>query len=146
MEIMTKYECPICKRQYLQIEEAKKCLNSNDTPIFKVGDIVEAGYGFGWFDGDKDWLINPEIDPRKEHGFCKNKSWGFYYVVSHIDLVEHEIVYYLVTGAMSLDTGYSGGKTKHMGTHKTPKLINNPPKHIIEKSKQFIGLKPQRFL
>ncbi|MHB1651647.1 MAG: hypothetical protein ACYCVD_04110 [Desulfitobacteriaceae bacterium] len=41
-EVITKYECPVCSKQYETKEDAKKCF----IPVqerFKVGDIVDMG-------------------------------------------------------------------------------------------------------
>jgi hypothetical protein len=144
-KVITEYRCPSCNERYSNIKDAEKCLGSDDKPTFKVGDIVEAKYGFGWHDGDKDWIINPEVDPRAKHGFDKERSWGFYYVITHISMENHRATYHLATKAMTGKNGYRGGRTYSSG-HWTPKLIENPPKKIIDGSKSLIGLKFEHLL
>jgi len=41
VEEITKYECPVCKKQYLAREEAEKCATPRE-PKFKVGDWVST--------------------------------------------------------------------------------------------------------
>lgn len=41
-EVITKYECPVCSKQYETKEDAEKCFISVHER-FKVGDIVDVG-------------------------------------------------------------------------------------------------------
>jgi len=41
-EVITKYECPVCSRQYETKEEAENCFISVHER-FKIGDIVDLG-------------------------------------------------------------------------------------------------------
>lgn len=132
------YRCPICQGIYENKAVALECLNSSDAALFKVGDIVEARYGFGWFNGDKKWVINPDVD-TKPHGFGRDCSMGFYYVISHIDMSGHEVRYHLATKAMKEDSGYEKGFTFNRG-HVTIRLIS-APKAVEEQSKELIGIK-----
>ena len=143
MKVITKYVCPLCETDYETKNEATKCMNSNDTPKFKAGDIVEANYGFGWFDGDKRWVINPDVDQSK-HGFDETCSIGFYYVVTLVELISHRATYHLATNAMTGKRGYKEGYTFLKG-HLTLKLIK-APNFVIEDSKKLIGKKSTHLL
>ncbi len=145
-ELITEilYKCPICGDSYTEKEEAQKCLDKGlDTLIVEVGDIVEAKYGFGWFDGDKKWIINPDVDMSR-HGFGRDHLMGFYYVVTAIDTIEHKTRYHLATKAMSGDKGYRIGYTFSIGHHK-PKPINAPD-YVKKDSKDLIGLEAKYLL
>ncbi len=85
MKVIEKriFECPECHRQYNNKPAAVECMNSTDEPTVEVGAIVVVKYGFGWYDGKKDWVINPDVDMSK-HGFGSDCSMGFYYVVTSI--------------------------------------------------------------
>ena len=137
MKVIEIYACPRCKKQYTTKEEATECMNSNNTPKFEVGNIVELKYGYGWFDGDKRWVINPDVDMSK-HGFGEDCSMGFYYVITVIKIVDHEVRYYVATNAMTGESGHNGGWTAD--THYPPKLID-APKFVVKDSKKLIGKK-----
>lgn len=134
------YRCPICGTNYDNLEAAESCIIKEDPPICEVGDIVEAKYGFGWYDGNKDWIINPQIDPSARHGFGPKESWGFYYVVTAIDNDRHRTRYHLATLAMTGNDGYHGGYTFNSGHHR-PKIVDTVSASIIESSKSLIGKK-----
>lgn len=138
MEIIVEYVCPICRNRYTNNEDAINCVNSNETPKFKVGDIVEVKYGFGWYDGSKNWVINPDVDMRK-HGFDKDSSMGFYYVITAIEMDGHRVRYYVATNAMTEENGHKGGYT-YIKNHYTPKLIEAPEIVKLE-SNSLIGKK-----
>lgn len=129
--------CPVCRKEYKSYGEAQDCINTTDQATVKVGDIVELKYGFGWFDGDKRWVINPDVDMSK-HGFGSDCSMGFYYVVTHIDIKEHRTRYHVFTKAMGLN-GYRSGHTFNTG-HWAPKKID-APEFVKLDSIDLIGLK-----
>ena len=139
MKIITSYQCSYCGKIYTSSLEALECESKGLPPAeFKVGDIVTVGAGFGWFDGDSHWVANhEEISALHKGGKWHGKhtkdlncvdsccTYQFYYVVSHIDYVDHEIRYHLCTKAMTDKSGYRYGWTdKH---HRTPTIIKNPP-------------------
>jgi len=141
MKIIEKkiFICPICRNKYTKKNEALKCLNKGiDEPIVKVGDICELKYGFGWFDGNVKWVINPNVDMSK-HGFGPDCSMGFYYVITAIDNDGHRTRYHVATKAMTGDLGHKACYTFARG-HYTPKLINAPD-FVRQDSRDLIGNK-----
>lgn len=142
--IMT-YQCPICREKYKTKKGAQECLDIGmEKPIASVGDIVELDAGYGWFDGDKRWIINPSVKLRgiKSHGNCFEKccTYAFYYVITKIenDIGRHKLKYHVYTNAMTLASGHSRGFT-FTETHITPKIAQNVPKFVIKNSKKLIG-------
>lgn len=138
------YICATCLKRHDFALDAIKCFDSTETTTLKVGDVVEAGYGFGWFDGDKDWVINPDVNQSK-HGFGKDCSMGFYNVITHIDTDlnnSHRLRIHLFTRAMSSNSSYKSCYTYL--SDKSLKLIE-APKKIIDESKAFIGLKAEHY-
>ena len=136
INLIQLYECLVCKKRYDNLAEAEKCMSIKDEQLFIVGDIVELKYGFGWFDGDVRWVINPDVDMTK-HGFGKDCSMGFYYVITYIELDGHRVRYHAMTKAMSGRQGHVGGYTYNNG-HYTPKLID-APEFVKHDSKSLIG-------
>jgi len=138
MEIEVIYRCPICKSQSSTKEEIKKCLKTGiKDPIgIEVGTIVKAGAGYGWFDGNVQWVVNPDVD-RSKHGFGWDRSMGFYYVVTSKSNNGHKTIYHLETLAMTGANGHRGGKTGV--DHKTIEKAQNPPHYVTETSKPLIG-------
>ncbi len=59
--VETFFACPICKRKYEDKKQAEKCLKRGFFPKFKVGNIVFIYKHFGWFNGDKRWVSNPNV-------------------------------------------------------------------------------------
>lgn len=161
VEQVVLFRCPICKAQYANEKAAEKCLAKGiDAPIVKVGDIVSMGYGYGWFDGDVRWVINPNVrvspgpkpsPPRrpcpKKKGSCFGSccSMGFYYVVTMIDLHEHRTRYHVFTKAMTGKERPTGGWTYNAGSC-APKLVKNPKKFLIKSSVSLIGQKAEHLL
>lgn len=124
MEVITKFFCPLCNARYDQRHEAQACLDYGvDKTDLKVGDIVEIKYGYGWFDRDKNWVINPDVE--LSHGFDKNCSMGFYYVITAIEPEGHRLKIYVATNAMTGESGHKGGYT-YLSGHHTPKKIDAP--------------------
>lgn len=141
--IETIFRCPSCRIEYKNKEDAIKCINSDEKANFKVGDIIELKYGFDWFDGDRRWVINPDVDMSK-HGFGPDCSMGFYYVITYIDREKHRIRYHVYTNAMTGDQGYKSGYTFNT-QHYTPKLIKCSD-FIKKDSEKLIGLKAKYLL
>jgi hypothetical protein len=153
-KVETTYACDICGEKYRTNEEAVACEARGFEPKFKVGQIVTSKQGFGWYDGDKSWIVNPDITLRPEK--CPNGNrncfeccctYVFYYVITFIDGDEregHKPRYHLRTKAMTGKQGYSEGWTFDEGHYK-PMLVRNPPKIVVEQSKELLG-KPSGYL
>ena len=159
VEQVVLFRCPICKAQYANEEAAEKCLAKGvDAPIVKVGDIVNMGYGYGWFDGDIRWVMNPNVrmnpgpkpsPPKKpcpkKKGSCFDSccTMGFYYVVTAIDCCTedpHRTRYHVFTKAMTGGMRPKGVYTFGEGSG-APQLIKKPSPFVIKDSKGLIGQK-----
>ena len=130
---------------------------------YHPGDIVFAGAGFGWFDGDTAWVANLEqlggkpdqvlgtglAHPRNpDHGNCFGEccTYKFFWVVTHVDLDPWERMqdeegvvprprYHLWTGAMQYGRpGYTFDQH-----HLTPHLAQAVPDRVKLTSHQFLG-------
>lgn len=144
MEVITKFFCPMCMNKFDHREQAQACLDrAVEKTDLKVGDIVEVKYGYGWFDGDKKWVINPDVD-RSNHGFTKDRSMGFYYVITHIETEQHRLRFHVVTKAMTGENGHRHGYTYLTG-HCTPKKIN-APESVKFDAVDLIGFKSDHLL
>ena len=143
MEVIEKhlFECPMCHKDYESKEEAEKCMNSTDKTDLKVGDIVTAGAGFGWFDGDKDWVVNPDVDISK-HGFGWDCSMGFYYVITDIATEGHILKFSLFTKAMM--SAYSNGYVS--SKYGIPLKKVDATEKIKRESKELIGKVSNRLM
>ncbi len=152
------YECGVCTSTYDSLEEAEGCEAKGVVkPSVAVGDIILAGAGFGWYDGDKKWISNPNVKLRQKpcpngDGNCFSDccTYAFYYVVTAIDLddddhlrSQHRRRYHLFTKAMS-GKGYRQGYTFDR-YHAKPKKVDKPPAYVVRTSKVLIG-KKARFL
>lgn len=157
------YICEGCGAQYDHEPRAVECEASDqfDVPRLAVGDIVVGRSGFGWFDGDSEWIANPKTAKelgvvageiatngklllmRKKHPpeancFSECCTLSFFYVVSAIDRENHRVRYHLFTGAMK--GGYRSGYTynrHHVAMEKAAKY----PKNLDVKKVQFLGQK-----
>ena len=160
----TSYLCTACGTEYRNSGEAAACeaRAANAKPKFKVGDIVTARAGFGWYDGDRNWIVNAKkVDPNKHgkpgpivrrkcpngHGNCFSPccTFQFYYVVTLIDWDDrdphlHRVRYHLVTNAMTGKHGYRAGYTFDEA-HWLPKLVANIPLDVLGASRALIGEK-----
>lgn len=149
--ITQRWVCPICEKECLTREEAIRCTaRGKEKPIVKVGDIVLAPAGFGWFDGSRDWVKNPDVKKHPEHGNCFGAccTFQFYYVVTAIDGDDedpHRTRYHLLTAAMSGEQGYRQGWTYADGHYK-PQRVKDPPDKVLKESKLFIGSKAKYLL
>ena len=142
-----RYLCETCGREYKKPEDAMKCEAVKETPVVKVGDIVTLKNGFGWYDGDDRWVINPEREGKKtKHKDNRNCfdsccTMGFYYVVTAITpdpRDKHRLQYHCFTNAMTGKNGYHEGYT-YVGTHYTPKKVTRPPRFVVKDSQKLIG-------
>jgi len=151
VRVTKRWVCPICENEDRTREEAARCTaKGKEKPIVKVGDIVLTRAGFGWFDGSRDWVKNPDVEKHPEHGNCFGEccTHTFYYVVTAIDDYEgdsHRIRYHLLTAAMSGKQGYRQGWTTVDGHYK-PRRVKDPPEKVLAESKAFIGSKADYLL
>ena len=145
----TFYQCEICLLEYPRSRPAYNCeAEGMPDKAVEVGDIVEIRYGFGWYDGDKKWVINPKNNRKSEGKKCPKKgtncfskccTMGFYYVITHINKDPddgHRWRYHIATKSMV--KGWADGYTYTSG-HYAPKKIENPPKYVVKDSKDLIG-------
>ncbi len=148
-----QHSCDICGTVYDTLEEAQKCeAKGLRKPSVQVGDIVFGTAGFGWYDGDRGWISNPDVPVRQKpcpngDGNCFSEccTYRFYYVVTAIDLDDsghldslHDRRYHLFTRAMT--KGYRCGYTFDQH-HVKPKKVADPPLDVVETSKALIGQK-----
>lgn len=159
------FRCPVCRKDYPTRKQAEECLAQGvEQPIVKVGDIVNMGYGYGWFDGDVRWVINPSVRkspgpdpspaarpcPKKKGGSCFDSccSMGFYYVVTEVDHCEdqpHRTRYHVFTKAMTGERRPMGGYTYNGGAG-TPELVKKPKPFLVKSSASLIGLKAEHLI
>lgn len=127
------YGCQICGRQYSTEQDAIICeTQPPDERLADVGDVVAGGKRFGWFDGDKAWVM----DPKVKKGYI-----AFYYVVTHIDGHEdnaHRVRYHLFTNAMTGKEGYRSGWTFNSGHYALVKA-KGPPEKVMREAKTLVG-------
>lgn len=168
MKTKAKYECEFCGCEYTNFADAESCeARGLEAPIVKVGDIVLAKGGYGWYDGKMNWVSNPEVRPHKEgqgetachvqnprcpkkSGNCFDKCccFSFYHVVTAIDYVEgvngnydppgHRARYHLATMAMKGKNTYASGYT-FASNHHRPELVKKPPASVVRESKALLG-------
>lgn len=157
MKTLTRYTCDICHREYPSARAAAICEREMGKPTVRPGDIVFVGAGFGWYDGDREWVSNPDVKLGgiREHGNCFGEccTYRFYYVVTAVDRdlepawdgEGHRWRYHLATKAMTGKHGHTGGYTYDVH-HVKPKLVKRPPTHVVETSKDLIGRKSENLL
>ena len=160
------FQCEKCGELYDHAFEAVDCETQTDDIIVQVGDIVRTG-SFGWFDGDRRWIANPEVvvdwhtdgvctDKQVNHKPCPNGDSNcfsscccmeFYYVVTAIDERcengRHRTQYHLFTKAMSGKHGYRSGYTYNEGHIRPEKIPTNPPPLDVD---DLIGQKAECLL
>jgi hypothetical protein len=154
MKTITEYQCEICEGRFPTGVQAAACERVGFTPLHQVGEIVFAKGGFGWYDGQENWISNPGVS---REGECPNGNsncfedcccFRFYYVITFIDKDErdgHRPRYHVATMAMTGKQGYRGGYTYDTG-HEYIKVIKNPPATVLEESKSLIGTKMSHLL
>jgi hypothetical protein len=156
---ITLYVCDICEQEYQTEEDAKKCESrGRERELVAVGDIVRAKGGFGWFNGDRAWVMNYDaLDGKSRSKPCPNRdtncfghccTFTFYYVVTAIDRDEkdpHRNRYHLETKAMTGSEGYRAGYTYNEG-HFIPIRIPRPPAAVESSAKALIGNKAKHLL
>lgn len=132
------YTCEKCEEDYDTEEEAYDCENQElDEPSVDVGDIVFVKSGYGWFDGDKKWVSNPDVELRKkcpnDNGNCFEPccTYRFYYVITAIDEDRHQLRYHIVTKAMNSKSGHRLTYTYHH-EHIPLETIEDPPNLTVD--------------
>lgn len=164
----TLYQCEKCMTIYSSAELAQACEAQTIEPIAQPGEIVLAKGSFGWFDGDKSWISNPDVKLKINGYKCPNGddncfgsccNYAFYYVVGAVtldqpdnvyvrgrvrdELREHRWKYHLFTRAMSSIDGYGSGYTYDHG-HYTPRRVEPQPK--LDGAEAFIGQRSKHLL
>lgn len=170
--MIVRWACSFCGEEHDTQEEAAGCEALGFEPAWKVGDVVFARSGFGWYDGDQRWISNPNtvLDTEKHDGsdprypkqsncFGKCCTYRFYYVVTAIDgdynpgeggapfrkkRDAHRPRYHLTTGAMG-PNGHHSGYTYDSG-HCGVEAVDDPPDYVRVDSLRFIGEKADRLL
>lgn len=155
---ITRYRCDICKREYPTLAEAEKCEAVKVEPEFSPGDIVFSKGGFGWYDGSKDWVSNPDVATRR--GKCPNGNGNcfepcctylFYYAVTAVGVykwagqIEHRAQYHVRTLAMTVKSGHGGGYT-NAETHIGLTLVPDPPEIVKKQVRALIGWESKHLL
>lgn len=141
---ITQYRCDFCGCLYKRYQDARDCCERGFHPTVVEGDIVVAGVDrFGWFDGDPKWIAR-EVEGDSHTG----KVFTLYYVVTCVDADErdaHRPRYHLFTKAMTGEQGWESGYTfdEH---HVAPRKVEDPPKYVVETSKELLGHKSECLL
>lgn len=141
-----------CGREYGTAAEALACeQQAPGKRLVEVGDIVTASSGFGWYDGDRRWVRNPDVR-LKQYGknewkkcpngddncFARCCTYGFYYVVTAIDVERHRVRYHVGTRAML--KGYRFGYTYN--EHHIPLVkVKEPSSYLVHSGRGLIGRK-----
>lgn len=147
MMVRAVYICEGCDKSYEELEEAQRCERQDPGQgLVQVGDIVRAKGGFGSFDGDKRWVIQPTVGlfayrdgkcPLNDTNcFAECCTYSFYYVVTAIDIYQHRMRYHLTTRAMK--KGYRGGYTFNRH-HHTPVRVESPSDFLVRSGRGLIG-------
>ena len=142
MNLVTLYECDICKQRFETAEGAIACESTGtDRTPCQVGDIVLRG-GFGWYDGDERWIAFRAKDTYR--GIKGLYLLTFYYVVTAIDLDNHRTRIHVVTKAMK--SGYTEGYTYVSGHVPVEPIKGGVPQFVLDDSKDLIGRKARYLL
>lgn len=157
-----RWVCEICNAGYPTEAGARACEVKRANPSYKVGDVIRHG-SFGWANGAKSWIANPECDlDRSKHDDGRNCFRScccleFFYVCTAIDGDSndpHRLRYHFFTKAMRPMTdevlgsvGHGCGYTFSTG-HKKPEPLDpkDAPGHILRAAKRMKGKKAGRLL
>lgn len=146
MRQLTSFQCEICSKIYASQEEGASCeLRGEEKPILFVGDFVVRSAGFGWFDGDRDWVSNPNVPLHQTHKYNCFEScctYAFYYVITEIDKDPedgHRLRYHLATKAMTGKQGHRVGYD--YANNGFWKLVLQPSTKLIADKMDLIGMK-----
>jgi len=142
--VLTQYRCDICGRLYKRYQDAMDCHEQGFHPTLLEGDIAIAGINrLGWFDGDPKWVAQ-EVPGDSGTG----KLYTLYFVVTRVDGDDrdaHRPRYHLFTKAMTGEQGWQSGWTFNEH-HIRPQKVENPPKYVVETSKEVLGRKSEWLL
>lgn len=160
-KIKKLYLCDYCGQEYGTIKKARECEALGFHPTLEVGDIVKGQAGFGWYDGDKWWVVNPKVkEESKGHADGRNCfddccCFVFYYVVTKVDGDKgfphderrdlHRPRYHLFTKAMLGKSGYRSGMTFDKD-HICVEKVKEPPEVVVQDSKNLLGKKATNLL
>lgn len=150
----TFHICEGCGEEYEELAKAQRCeARDPGRQLVEVGDIVLVKAGFGWFDGDTRWVIQPTVGlfayregrcPRNDTNcFGECCTYSFYYVVTAIDIVEHRLRYHLATRAMRAGPRHGYTFNKH---HYTPVKVELPSDFLVRSGRGLIGQRARGLL
>lgn len=149
MKLIKMWRCETCGTDYTDPVAAEACEALGFKPSFEVGQIVTCRSGFGWYDGMRSWVTNPDAGNGEpcpvgnSNCFDECCTYSFYYVVTYVDGDQgvgcdmsalHRPRYHLATNAMQ--TGYRIGYTFDDG-HLRPVVVENPPR--LRGARKLIG-------
>lgn len=137
----TLYQCEFCGAIDADRKKVEACeAEGREAPIVAVGDVVTIKSGYRWFDGDRAWIVNPDVvlGGNKSHGNCFDSCccYQFYYVVTAIEPDKrdgHKIRYHVRTLAVGQERGWTGSG------HRPPRKVADPPTKVVEASLALIG-------
>lgn len=141
-----RFFCPKCKAMHDTQTEARKCDASDEAPAIAVGEIVLIDVGYGWYDGDVNWLV---LNTDTFHG---RPTHSAFFVITAIDYDRggyqpHSPRYHVKTrgilnGNPTGLAGYTGG------SHKTMRRVRNTlhMQTLKEEGAQFIGEKTEHLI
>lgn len=144
------YRCPGCHAEYDNVVQALKCANSTPAPIFEVGQFVDPGLQYHWYDGKTEW-VRSKIGPQGR-GLHK-EPLSFWAVITAIDLPgprdhdAHRPRYHVATRAL-----YNSDKAKEHGfriwytngdhlkviTDRVPGDLRKQAKKLIGKKGEYV--------
>lgn len=126
VKTITTHICGKCGNEYGDdsMRSAVECCLPPLKLPYKVGQIVTTGQGFGWADGDRRWIVNPQVhgDRPLEQAYrvpaCKDGNGNcfnscccmiFYYVITEIERLDspNGAILTLHTKAMTGASGYA---------------------------------------
>lgn len=155
--VVKHYACSHCRTEYRSEPEAIACEATGlPEPRLRVGDVVFAGAGYGWFDGDPRWVSNPDmLFGAKRHRDGRNCfepccTYRFYYIVTAIDRMydnkqdhwrsDHAVRYHVRTLAMSGEQHRVGGWTCDEG-HIRLQRVRKVPDYVRATGQALLGQK-----
>lgn len=127
---LVKYQCPVCKSLYDTSVEATACFNTTEKAEFQVGDLVTMYPRYGWYDGDKDWVLSTVSE---EHDKGRNR-YEFLYVVLRVGSnlrYPHETNYWVRTLACGQKYGWTG-RNHYRLSRLTDDRLSQLPDHVIK--------------
>lgn len=152
--------CDVCGRVHPSLRAAEVCGGAWQEPKHAVGDIVVMEFGYGWFDGDPDWVL-------QNRGYAGNsdvKTHAFWVVVTDITAKDerhvslngepdaHKFIYHVATlglkNGMELYGGWTTPDThKALGAWSDTSLNKlEPPPSVVKAAKALVGKRFDRLL